>query len=79
VTTVARKQIINKGASKIIPETAKIMSMTLFERSPVGCGDPVAANRKLRTSTNPFMRELLKTISKTNLLYPFFLTLFLSN
>jgi hypothetical protein len=74
---VARKQIINKGASKTIPETAKMTSITLFESSPVGCGDPVAENRKLRTSTNPFMWVLLKTISKTSSLYPFSLTLFI--
>jgi hypothetical protein len=55
VKTVARKQIINKGASKTIPETANMMSMILFERSPVGCDDPVAESRRLRTSTKPFM------------------------
>src|SRR5712672_2160969 len=60
VRTVARKQIINKGASKTIPETAKMMSMTLFEISPVGWGDPVAENRKLRTSTDPLIWALLK-------------------
>jgi hypothetical protein len=71
--------MINKGASKTIPETAKMMSTTLFEISPVGCGDPVAENCRLRTPTKPFMWVLLKTISKTGLLYPFFFTLFLSN
>jgi len=61
----------------MIPETAKMMSMTLFEISPVGCGDPVAANRKLRTSTNPFMWVLLKTISKQVSFTPFSLLFFI--
>jgi hypothetical protein len=55
-----------------------MISIALFERSPVGCGEPVAENRRLRTPTRPFMWVLLKTISKTGFLYLFSLTLFLS-
>ena len=67
-----------QGASNIIPETAKVTSITLFESSPVGCGDPVAENRKLRTSTNPFMWVTPKNTFKNKFPLPLFLNSFLS-
>jgi len=80
VTTIAKKQIINKGASKTIPDTANMMSINRFERNPVGCGDPVAENRRLRTPTRPFMSGTPKNNFKNKsplplLLYSFFIKL----
>jgi hypothetical protein len=51
VITVATKQIINKGASKTIPESANTMSIILFRACPTGPADPTEAKRRsLRVS-----------------------------
>jgi hypothetical protein len=36
--------MISKGASKIIPDSANIMSVTLLEVSPIGCDDAAGAD-----------------------------------
>jgi hypothetical protein len=56
VATVATKQIINRGASRTMPDTANIISISLFEFSPIGRADEISANRKLLgVSTKPVM------------------------
>jgi hypothetical protein len=61
VATIATKHMINKGASKTIPETANMTSIILFEVNPMGRCDRTEANCKpLRVSTELFIWVLLK-------------------
>jgi hypothetical protein len=39
--------MISKGASKIIPDSANIMSVTLLEVRPIGCDDAAGADSAL--------------------------------
>jgi hypothetical protein len=61
VSLVATQQMINKGASRTIQEIANKISTSLFEFSPTGRDDAIAAIRKsLRVSTKPFIWVLQK-------------------
>jgi hypothetical protein len=78
VSLVATQQMINKGASRTIPEIANIISTNLFEFSPIGRDDEISANRKSLVSTKPFIWVLLKNnfkkdpLKSTFFLLPFF-------
>jgi hypothetical protein len=61
------EQIINKGASKAIPDSANMISTIRFDLRPIGRGKSIGAKRKsLCISTNPFIwgtpKKNLKTI-----------------
>jgi hypothetical protein len=62
VKAVTAKQMISRGASRIIPESANAMSTVLFSVVPTGAGAPTSDSRKtLRVSAKLFITPLQKT------------------